>query len=139
MAQTTAQKPTAKAFLGNWELVPGESKFEFDNAPTKATLHVKPEQGGLFMRAEWLDPKSKKGELEHELAFNRPTMVNGVEVTLSLVDAATLDTVVVKAGAEVSRTRRTLSKDGKTMELTQTGMLPNQKAFTNVSKYKKIR
>ena len=139
MAQATAKKETSKAFLGTWELVPAESKFEFDNPPKKATILVKPEKGGLFMRAEWLDPKSKKGEIEHELLFDKPTMVHGVEVTLELVDAATLDTVVAKEGAELSRVRRTLSKDGKTMELKQTGTLPNKKAFTNVSKYKKVK
>ncbi len=139
MAPTPAQKPTPRAFVGTWELVPAESKFEFDNPPKKATLQVKPEKGGLFMRAEWLDPKSKKGEVEHELFFNKATMVNGTEVTLELVDATTLDTIVAKEGAELSRTRRTLSKDGKTMELKQTGTLPNKQAFTNVSKYTKVR
>ena len=139
MAQAPAQKPNSKAFLGTWELVPEESKFQFDNPPKKATIQVKPEKGGLFMRAEWLDPKSKKGEIEHELVFNKATLVNGTEVTLELVDANTLDTIVAKEGAELSRTRRTVSKDGKTMELTQTGKGPNQQAFTNVSRYKKVR
>ncbi|MDP1826028.1 MAG: hypothetical protein Q8L48_22375 [Archangium sp.] len=139
MAQAAAKKDTSKAFVGTWELLPAESKFEFDNPPRKATILVKPEKGGLFMRAEWLDPKSKKGEIEHELVFNKPTLVNGVEVTLELIDAATLDTIVAKEGAELSRVRRTLSKDGKTMELKQTGTLPNKKAFTNVSKYKKVK
>lgn len=134
----TATKPTSKGFLGTWELVPAESKFEFDNPPKKATLLVKQEKGGLFMRAEWLDPKSKKGEIEHDLVFNKPVMVNGLEVTLELVDASTLDTIVAKEGAELSRVRRTLSKDGKTMELKQTGTLPGKKGFTNVSRYKKI-
>lgn len=139
MAQSTAAKATSKAFLGTWELVPEESKFQFDNPPKKATLLVKPEKGGLFMRAEWLDPKSKKGEIEHDLVFDQATLVNGVEVTLALIDAQTLDTIVAKEGAELSRTRRTLSKDGKTMELKQTGKLPNKQPFTNVSRYKKVR
>jgi hypothetical protein len=138
MATSTAKKPDSKSFIGKWELVPAESKFEFDNPPSKATLIVKPEKGGLFMRAEWLDPKKKKGELEHELAFNKPTLVNGVEVTLELIDANTLDTVVAKEGTELSRTRRTLSKGGRQMELRQTGTLPDKKAFTNVSTYKKV-
>ena len=134
----TEQKTTSKAFVGTWELVPADSKFQFDNPPTQATLEVRTEKGGLFMRAEWLDPKSKKGELEHALAFDKPTLVNGVEVTLSLVDAHTLDTVVGQDGKELSRTRRTLSKDGKTMELTQTGTLPDASVFTNVSTYRKV-
>ena len=96
MAQTAAKKETSKNFVGTWELVPADSKFQFDNPPSKATLLVKSEKGGLFMRAEWLDPKKKKGEIEHELVFNKPTMVNGVEVTLQLVDGNTLDTVVAK-------------------------------------------
>ena len=139
MAQTAAKKETSKNFVGTWELVPAESKFQFDNPPSKATILVKSEKGGLFMRAEWLDPKKKKGEIEHDLVFNKPTLVNGVEVTLQLVDGNTLDTVVAKEGAELSRTRRTLSKDGKTMVLEQTGTLPDKRAFTNVSKYKKVK
>jgi hypothetical protein len=138
MATTASKKADSKSFIGKWELVPAESKFEFENPPSKATLIVKSEKGGLFMRAEWLDPKKKKGELEHGLAFNKPTLVNGVEVTLELIDSNTLDTIVAKEGAELSRTRRTLSKNGKEMELKQTGTLPNKKAFTNVSKYKKV-
>lgn len=137
-SKKTEKKADSKAFVGTWELVPADSKFEFDNPPAKATIIVKSEKGGLFMRAEWLDPKKKKGELEHELVFNKPTLVNGVEVTLELVDANTLDTIVAKEGQELSRTRRTLSKNGKEMELRQTGTLPGKKAFTNVSKYKKI-
>lgn len=129
----------ATRFVGTWELVPAESKFEFDNPPSKATIEVRPEQGGLFMRAEWLDPKSKKGEVEHALTFNKAVLVNGTEVTLAVVDDSTLETIVAKDGVELSRTRRTLSADGKTMELTQLGALPNQKTFTNVSKYRKVK
>lgn len=128
----------AAAFFGTWELVPEASKFEFDNPPKKATLSIKPDPKGLFMRAEWLDPKSKKGEVEHELVFNQPVLVNGVEVTLSLRDGEGLETVVAREGAELSRTLRTLSKDGKTMELTQTGQLPGAKTFKNVSTYRKV-
>ncbi|MFZ5445182.1 MAG: hypothetical protein ACOZQL_34650 [Myxococcota bacterium] len=126
-------------FVGTWELVPAESKFEFDNPPTKATLTVRPETGGLFMRAEWLDPKAKKGELEHALLFNKPVLVNGTEVTLAVVDDSTLETIVARDGVELSRTRRTLSGDGKTMELLQTGSLPNRQTFTNVSRYRKVK
>ncbi len=143
MVSKTEKKPDSAAFLGTWELVPADSKFQFDSPPSKATIIVKKEKGGLFMRAEWLDPQKKKGEVEHELVFNKPTMVNGVEVTLELIDSNTLDTIVAKEGpdgvkSELSRTRRTLSKNGKEMELRQTGTLPDKKAFTNVSKYKKI-
>jgi hypothetical protein len=139
MAQATSSKQKGSSFVGTWELVPAESKFQFDNAPKKATLEVRPEKGGLFIRAQWLDPKEKKGELEHDLPFNKPTMVNGTEVTLALADDGALETIVAKDGTELSRTRRTVSKDGQVMELTQTGTLPNKASFKNVSRYRKVK
>lgn len=127
----------AKRFLGTWTLDPKASKFEFDNPPRQATLSLAAEKGGVFMRTEWLDPEGKKGELEHSLSFDKPVLVNGVEVTLLAPDERTLETVMAKDGVELARTRRTLSKDGKSLEAVQTGSAGGAKTFTNVSTFRR--
>jgi len=38
---------------------------------------------------------------------------------------------------EVARTRRTLSADGKTLVLVQTGTLPDKRTYTNVSTFRR--
>jgi hypothetical protein len=127
----------AKRFLGTWTLDPKASKFQFDNPPKQATLSLSAEKGGVFMRTEWLDPEGKKGELEHSLRFDKPVLVNGVEVTLLAPDENTLETVMTREGVELARTRRTLLKDGKTLEAVQTGTLDGAQTFTNVSRFRR--
>ena len=133
------QKPDARGLrsIGTWELDPARSKFDFDAPPKQATFVVTPQKGGLFFAADWVDPSDKKGHIEHTLIFDEPVLVNGTEVTLISVDDNTLDTKVTKDGAALADTRRKLSSDGKTMELVQSGTLPDDKAFKNVSTYVK--
>ena len=126
-----------KRFIGKWVLDVGASKFEVDKPPKQATLSVEAEKGGLFMRTEWRDPEDKKGEIEHSLSFDKPVLVNGVEVTLHVGEDESLETVMAKDGVEVARTTRTLSKDGKTLELVQTGTLPDKRQYTNRSTFRR--
>ncbi len=129
----------AKRFIGTWTLDAGASKFEVDNPPRRATLSLSAEKGGVFMRTEWVDPEDKLGELEHSLTFDKPVLVNGVEVTLRVPDEHTLETVMTQDGVEVARTRRTVSQDGKTLELVQVGTLPDKRQYTNVSTFRRAR
>lgn len=126
-----------KRFIGKWVLDVGASKFEVDKPPSQATLSVEAEKGGLFMRTEWRDPENKRGELEHSLTFDKPVLVNGVELTLHVADERTLQTIAAKDGVEVARTTRTLSEDGKTLELVQVGTLPDKRQYTNVSTFRR--
>jgi hypothetical protein len=135
--ETKEPKLTAADFVGRWELVPGESKYAIQQVPKAATLDIRSEKGGLFMRLEWVDHVGAKGAIDHSFPFKQPVMVNGNEHTLSLNDDGVLETVVQKDGAEYSRTRRTLSKDRKTLELTQLGTLPDKTSFANVSVYRR--
>lgn len=128
---------TVNRFVGTWVLDVGASKFEVDRPPRQATLSVQAEDGGLRMRTEWRDADDKKGEIEHSLTCDKPVLVHGVEVTLHQPDEGTLETVMVKDGVEVARTRRTLSADGKTLVLVQTGTLPDKRTYTNVSTFRR--
>lgn len=138
-AKKKETKVTPADFVGKWELVPGESKYAMQQVPRAAKLDIKSEKGGLFMHLEWTDHVGAKGELDHSFPFKQPVMVNGTEHTLTLNDDGVLETVVQKDGAEYSRTRRTLSKDRKTMELTQLGTLPSKESFSNVSVYRRVK
>lgn len=129
-----AETPTA--FLGTWQLVPGESKFEFDAPPRAATTRVMPKPDGLFFSVDWVDPKDKKGHVEHVLKYDEPTLVLGTEVTLKVLNEKTIETIVHKEGRLVSKTRRVILADGS-MELTQTGKLPDGREVKNVSRYRK--
>ena len=136
----TAKKPskvTSFDFVGRWELVPGESKYDLQQPPKAATLELKEEQGGMFIRLEWTDHVGAKGELDHSFRFKKPVMVNGVDHTLVLNDDGSLETVSEKDGAEVSRTVRTLSPDGKRMELVQSGKA-GAKTYKNLSVYQRV-
>ncbi len=130
----------AADFIGEWELVPGESKYELQQVPKAAKLAIRDEKGGLFMRLEWTDHVGAKGEIDHSFPFKQPVMVNGAEHTLVLNDDGSLETVVQPegGGAEISRTRRTLSDDRKTMQLVQQGTVPNKGTYQNVSVYRRL-
>ncbi|MBL8916176.1 MAG: hypothetical protein JNM17_36080 [Archangium sp.] len=138
-AKKKESKVTAADFVGAWELVPAESKYAMQQVPQEAKLEIKNEKGGLFMRLEWVDHVGAKGEIDHSFPFKQAVMVNGTEHTLTLNDDGVLETVVQKDGEEYSRTRRTLSADGKKMELTQLGTLPNKESFSNVSVYRRVK
>ena len=133
------QIPSGKGlrFVGTWELVPAESAFDVKPAPKSATCVVTAEKEGLTIAVDWVEADGKKGRIEHELAWDKPTLVLGLEHTLHAENDDTLTTVVTKDGAVVGKTTRTVSRDGKRMEYVQTGVLPNKSEYKNVSKYKK--
>ncbi|MFO0595930.1 MAG: hypothetical protein U0228_11510 [Myxococcaceae bacterium] len=132
--------PTADDYVGHWELVPAESKYDLSQVPKAAKLDIKSEKGGLFIRLEWVDHVGAKGEIDHSFPFKQPVMVNGNEYTLALNDDGSLETVVqTEAGQELSRTRRTLSDDRKQMQLVQSGARPDHGTYTNLSVYKRVR
>lgn len=134
-----AKKNGITRFVGTWELDLTKSRFAVEPKPKKATLVVKKELGGLALKLDWLDSQSKPGLLEHGLTFDEPVMVNGYAHTLTEADDGALLTVVEKDGGVVARTRRVLSADGKSMEYTQTGVLPDKREYTNTSVYARVR
>lgn len=134
-----ASKPAFERFVGTWELDLARSTFAIEPRPTKATLVVKKELGGLALKLDWLDSQSKPGVLEHGLTFDEPVMVNGFSHTLTTAEDGALVTVVEKDGGVVARTRRALSADGKSMEYVQVGVLPDKKEYTNTSVYQRVR
>ncbi len=58
-------------------------------------------------------------------------------ISMSRVDHRTLDSKAKKTGHVTSYARRFLSKDGRTMTITQCGTTPKGQEFTNLSIYEK--
>ena len=133
------QIPSGKGlrFVGSWELVPEESSFEVTPSPKSATCVVRAQKEGLNIAVDWVEPDGKTGRIEHDLVWDTPTLVLGLEHTLTAENDDTLATVVKKDDAVVATSRRTVSRDGKRMEYVQTGVLPNKAEYKNVSKYRK--
>ena len=131
-------------FLGAWRLRADASRYELGQPPREAVYQIERDGEWLLFAARWIGADGRRLEMSfaglpdgepHD--YDDPAVAD--TITTRLVDARTLETVAVKDGRDVAVGRRTLSEDGATMTVTQSGTTPEGKPFANVSVYDRIR
>ena len=135
-----AAAPAADPAIGTWKLNLAKSKFSPGPAPRSQTrTYVESAQGiTLTVKTTAADGK----ETTTTLTFKddgKPYAISGNPdydmVSVKRVDAMTVHSIQMKAGATVGTGVRTVSKDGKTLTFAQKGAHATGVKYDDVSVY----
>lgn len=129
-------------FIGLWQLNPQGSQYEFGQPPQRGRYHIQAEGDGYLITIEWTTAEGQSHRLSYhgipdgqEYPSDNPAVADTVSMTR--IDPRTLDSTSKKAGHIVGYARRSLSEDGQTMIITQSGTTPEGQEFSNLSIYEK--
>jgi hypothetical protein len=119
----------ADPIVGTWTLNIAKSKFTSGPAPTAAT-RVYTEASGVYsleQRITGSDGKEVPFKVQYREGQDEAlTGANGIDhIHAMKVDAKTWDFVMKSGGKEVGRVHRTVSADGKTLTVHNTGKQPS--------------
>src|SRR5581483_11305481 len=130
----TNSQSSVEPFLGVWELDPTQSNYEFGTPPQRGRYELAREGDALAVIMDWTDAAGKDFHMVYHMhpdgvehPYTDSPAVDAIVTTL--VNAHTLDTVSKKDGAPIAVGRRALSKDGRTMFITQSGKMPDGKPY----------
>ena len=133
------QATSERASIGTWKQNLSKSKYVPGPAPTIAsTVRIEPVTGGEKLSVEGVGTDGKPGSWSYTAAYDgKPTPVTGSpygdSVALKNIDSHT-SVITYTRNGKVSRTsRRTISKDGKTMTLSSKGTTASGQEYKNVS------
>ena len=125
----------ATLFLGQWELLAELNDYQHGPVPRDGVYGISSHADGLAFVIDWHDAKGTAHHVHFSLSWH-----GDEPASLELVDSHTLNTAVEKDGQVIAFATRRLSDDGSHMEVTQQGVTPEGKPFTNRARYvKKVR
>src|SRR3954454_7949745 len=144
IAITVFAQPTSdSATIGTWKQNLSKSKYVPGPAQTvPSTVHVEPVTGGEKLSVNGVGADGKPTSWSYTATYDgKPTPVTGSpygdSVALKKIDAHT-SVITYTRNGKVSRTsRRTVSKDGKTMTLSAKGTTASGQEYNNVSVFEK--
>ena len=119
-----AQSPSLG--LGTWKMNVGQSKFSPGPAPKSSTVTFKAVGEGVSAVIDGVGPDGAKVHWEYTANFDgKPYPVKGNPdgdmVVTKRVSPTTIESAYTLKGKPTLVVRRTLSPDGKTLTITQTG------------------
>lgn len=133
------------AYLGTWVLVPELSLYAVGVPPTAGTYIIERNATGeLMLSVRWQMPGDPT---EHAIQFGGPSDATPVPLeggssgpdamTLTHVDARTLDSAALRAGVQVAYARRVVSADGQLLAVVQELGSPDGARFRNFQVYRR--
>lgn len=130
-------------FVGRWHLHSEESRYEMGQPPHSGIYVIEAIHAGYRFSAHWTDDQGENHRVSfegvpdgQEYAYAESPMADTLTVTQ--VGAKQLDSTVKKAGEIIAHTARTLSEDGQTMTVVQSGSRPEGGHFANRAVYHKM-
>ena len=129
-------------FLGKWELVAGQAKYELGPPPSAGTYEIIADGDRLIFKMAWTDGEGN----DHEMAYSEvcdgefhdyPSAEIADEICLSLKSDKLLESSAKKNGEIVLSAKRELVSDSD-LKVTMSGSLPNGAVYSNVAMYKKL-
>ena len=127
----------ADHFLGTWKLNVAKSKYSPGPAPKSFTIKQEDWEGGLKFASDGIDAKGNPTHGEYSAKFDGkdyPMKGNPIADTVSpkRIDAYTVESVLKKGGKVVLNGRAVVSRDGKTLTLTETGKNAQGQEVNNI-------
>jgi hypothetical protein len=140
LAIGTSTVLAADAAVGTWKLNLGKSTFSPGPAPKSQTrIYAESAQGmTVTVKTTAADGKDSTTNLtfkEDGKSYPASGSPDFDMVSVKRVDALTIHSTQMKAGATVSTAVRTVSKDGKTLTFAQKGTHANGGKYDDVSVY----
>lgn len=133
--------PPDDPFLGEWRFNREESQYEFGPMPEDATYTFKAEGEQYRVIMAWTMDGQRR-EMDYtgipdgkDYPYESPAVD---AMSMTRVDARTLDTTAKKDGQTVSYGSRVLSEDGRTMRITMSGYTPEGNWYTNLAVYERV-
>jgi hypothetical protein len=130
-------------FLGTWKLKAEGSQYHFGDPPKSGVYTIEAEGDAYLITMEWVSADGSSYNLSYrsipdgvDYPYENPVIAEAVSMTR--IDEYTLDSTSKSGGQIISHARRTLSEDGRTMTVTQSGIGPNGEEYTNLSIYEKV-
>lgn len=126
--------------IGTWVLNVAKSKpANPASANIAGTRMYEVMNGKLHSKGSSTKADKSVDPYEYTAAYDGKTYpykgANGDQIAMTSVDKWTIDASLTKGGKLVQKTRRTVSKDGKTMTMTSTAYGADGKASTGVAVY----
>ncbi len=123
--------------MGTWELNVAKSKFSPGPAPKSQTRTYEASGAGVKYTAKGVDAEGKPTLVQYTANFDgKDYPITGSpdsdSISLKKVDANTIEATQKKAGKVVLTSKRAVSKDGKTMTVTNKGTNAKGQAVDNV-------
>ena len=123
--------------MGTWELNVAKSKFSPGPAPKSQTRTYEASGAGVKYTAKGVDAEGKPTLTQYTANFDgKDYPITGSPdsdtISLKKVDAHTVEATQKKAGKVVLTSKREVSKDGKTMTVTNKGTNAKGQAVDNV-------
>jgi len=127
-------------WVGSWKLDAAKSKFGAGGAVRAQTLKFEATPAGIKLTSEGTDPEGKAMHGEYVSKFDGqdvPWTGNPVADTAcpKRIDDNSYENIWKKGGKAVVTAKVSVSKDGKTMTITQVGKDPKGVAISNVAVY----
>jgi hypothetical protein len=128
-------------FIGTWKLNLAKSKFTPGPAPKSQSLTYEPSGNGVKLTSNQVDAQGNSTPGGYTANYDGKdypfTNPDADTIALKRVDAGTVTATWKKAGKVTMTSRRTVSKDGKTLTIAQKGKNAQGQAVNYVSVYDK--
>ena len=142
LGAVVASAQSSDLSLGTWVLNVAKSTYSQGAAPKSSTRTYTAAPNGYTFLSKGVDADGKATTVQFTIAFDGKYHVMTGSATVDSImvkriDANNFESTQTKAGKVVIRTKRVISKDGKTLTGTTTGTNAAGKAYTNVEVYDK--
>jgi hypothetical protein len=132
----------ADSNVGTWKLNTAKSTYSPGPAPKSNTVTIVAVGNGIHLTAEGIDAAGKATHVEYTAKYDgQDSPVTGVPyadtVSLTRIDANTVESTMKKAGTSVMTVRVTVSPDGKTRTAVFTGKNEKGQDVHNTGVYDK--
>ena len=136
-----AQAPN-DPLIGTWKLNLAKSKYDPGPAPQSQITKYEPYgKDGVKRTIDGVNARGEKDQREENYSFDgKEHPVNNPEADAGVnrrMDAYTTERILTKGGRLINALRRVVSKDGKTLTITEEGTDDQGKPFSEVTIYDK--
>ena len=129
-------------FLGTWELIADQSRYEFGQPPAGGTYTITANETGYSFTIHWTTADGQQLSAAYDAIpdgqqypYENTAVADAVSMTR--VNEQQLDSASFKSNRQIAHAARILSADGQTMTITQSGQTPDGTPFSNISVYQR--
>lgn len=128
---------------GTWRMNPDKSKYSPGPAPKSITIKIESDAENIKLSSDGIDASGNPTHVEYTAKYDGKDYPitgapNADTVSLTRLDASTIQSIQKKAGEVVMTIKSVISQDGKTRTSTFTGKDVHGKDVNNIVVYDKL-